>query len=39
MSVTVIVPVYQALDELSACLAALDRTLPAGARLLLADDA
>ena len=39
MSVTVLVPVYQALDDLEQCLAALDRTLPDGARVLLADDA
>lgn len=36
---TVVVPVFNALDSLDACLAALDRTLPAGARVLLADDA
>ena len=36
---TVVVPVHDALDALDACLASLDRTLPAGARVLLADDA
>ncbi len=36
---TVIVPVFNALDALDACLAALSRTLPAGAIVLLADDA
>jgi GT2 family glycosyltransferase len=36
---TVVVPVYNALDDLDACLASLDRTLPAGADVLLADDA
>jgi len=35
----VVVPVFNALDELDACLAALDRTLPAGARVHVADDA
>lgn len=35
----VIVPVFNALEALDACLAALDRTLPAGARVHLADDA
>ncbi len=39
MNVTVIVPVYQAPDDLARCLAALERTLPDGARVLLADDA
>lgn len=36
---TVVVPVFNALEALDACLAALDRTLPAGTRVLLADDA
>ena len=36
---TVVVPVYNALDDLDACLASLDRTLPAGSAVLLADDA
>jgi GT2 family glycosyltransferase len=36
---TVVVPVYNALDELDACLASLERTLPAGSAVLLADDA
>lgn len=36
---TVVVPVYNALEPLDACLASLDRTLPAGARVLVADDA
>lgn len=35
---TVVVPVHNALDELDACLASLDRTLPAGAKVLVADD-
>jgi GT2 family glycosyltransferase len=35
----VVVPVFNALDALDACLAALDRTLPADARVHLADDA
>ena len=39
MSVTVIVPVYQALDDLARCLEALERTLPDGVRVLLPDDA
>ena len=36
---TVVVPVYNALEALDACLASLDRTLPAGASVLLCDDA
>lgn len=36
---TVVVPVYNALEPLDACLASLDRTLPAGSAVLLADDA
>lgn len=36
---TVVVPIYNALDELDGCLASLDRTLPSGSRVLLADDA
>jgi GT2 family glycosyltransferase len=36
---TVIVPVFNALEALDACLASLDRTLPAGARVHVADDA
>lgn len=35
----VVVPVFNALEALDACLAALDRTLPHGARVHLADDA
>ena len=35
----VIVPVFNALEALDGCLAALDRTLPAGARVHVADDA
>jgi GT2 family glycosyltransferase len=35
----VIVPVFNALEALDACLGALDRTLPAGVRVHLADDA
>lgn len=35
----VIVPVFNALEALDACLGALDRSLPAGARVHLADDA
>lgn len=36
---TVIVPVHNALADLDACLASLDRTLPAGTAVLVADDA
>lgn len=36
---TVVVPVFNALDALDACLAALERTLPAGSVVLVADDA
>ena len=36
---TVVVPVFNALEFLDACLASLDRTLPAGTTVLLADDA
>lgn len=36
---TVVVPVHNALDALDACLASLDRTLPASAQVLVADDA
>lgn len=36
---TVIVPVHNAADELDTCLASLSRTLPAGAGVLLLDDA
>ncbi len=36
---TVIVPVFNALDALDACLASLDRSLPSGARVHVADDA
>lgn len=36
---TVVVPVFNALEALDACLGALDRTLPAGTRVHLADDA
>jgi GT2 family glycosyltransferase len=36
---TVIVPVFNALEAVDACLASLDRTLPVGARVLVADDA
>lgn len=35
----VVVPVFNALEALDACLAALDRTLPAGVRVHVADDA
>lgn len=35
----VIVPVFNAFEALDGCLAALERTLPAGATVLLADDA
>ena len=38
-STSVVVPVHNALDELDACLASLDRTLPAGTAVLVADDA
>ena len=36
---TVIVPVFNALEQLDACLASLDRTLPHGTDVLVADDA
>ncbi|KFN51318.1 glycosyltransferase family 2 protein [Arenimonas composti] len=36
---TVVVPVFNGLDALDGCLAALERTLPAGTNVLLADDA
>ena len=36
---TVVVPVYNALDDLDACLASLERSLPGGSPVLLADDA
>lgn len=36
---TVVVPIYNALEVLDGCLASLDRTLPSGSRVLLADDA
>ena len=36
---TVVVPVFNAIEALDACLAALDRSLPAGTRVLIADDA
>lgn len=36
---TVVLPVFNALEPLDACLAALDRTLPRGARVHVADDA
>lgn len=36
---TVIVPVFNALEAVDACLASLDRTLPVGTRVLVADDA
>lgn len=36
---TVVVPIFNALEALDACLASLDRSLPAGSRVLLADDA
>ncbi len=36
---TVVVPVYNALDDLDACLASLDRTLPSGSAVRLVDDA
>jgi GT2 family glycosyltransferase len=35
----VVVPIHNALEVLDACLASLDRTLPAGSAVLLADDA
>lgn len=35
----VVVPIHNALEALDACLASLDRTLPAGTEVLLADDA
>lgn len=39
MNATVIVPVYNAVDELGECLEALRRTLPGDAKVLLVDDA
>jgi len=36
---TVVVPVFNALEAVDACLASLDRTLPVGTRVLVADDA
>ncbi|MCX7562646.1 glycosyltransferase family 2 protein [Xanthomonadaceae bacterium XH05] len=36
---TIIVPVYQAVEDLDRCLTALERTLPAGTRVFVADDA
>jgi GT2 family glycosyltransferase len=39
MSTRIIVPAFGACDELEACLASLERTLPDGTRVLLADDA
>lgn len=36
---TVVVPVHNALEDLDSCLASLDRTLPPGSRVLVADDA
>ena len=36
---TVIVPIHNALEALDACLASLDRTLPPGSPVLLADEA
>ena len=39
MPATVVVPVHNALEALDACLASLDRTLPPGAPVLVADDA
>lgn len=36
---TVVLPIHNALEALDGCLASLDRTLPAGSRVLLADDA
>jgi len=35
----VVVPVFNALAQFDACVASLDRTLPAGSRVLVADDA
>lgn len=39
MRATIIVPAYQAAEDLARCLKSLDRTLPAGTRVLVADDA
>lgn len=39
MRATIIVPAYQAAEDLARCLASLERTLPAGTRVLVADDA
>lgn len=39
MATSIVVPVYEAADELNQCLAALARTLPSGVRVLVCDDA
>ena len=39
MGATIIVPAYQAAEDLTRCLASLERTLPAGTRVFVADDA
>ncbi len=42
MSITdlaIIVPIFQAVDDLDRCLTSLERSLPAGTRVHLADDA
>lgn len=39
LDLTIIVPIYQAVEDLARCLVSLERTLPAGARVHLADDA
>ena len=39
MRATIIVPAYQAVEDLARCLDSLERTLPAGTRVLVADDA
>lgn len=39
MCATIIIPAYQAVADLARCLESLEQTLPAGTRLLVADDA
>ncbi len=39
MGATIIVPAYQAAEDLTRCLGSLERTLPAGTRVFVADDA
>ena len=39
MPATIVIPAYQAVEDLARCLESLERTLPAGTRVLVADDA